>query len=168
MEARRALEKAIAHCGGTGDDFCSPEVLAEFHRQLGAVYVVVLPDEEKALQHFRLALVYQPEGTLAPGFRTPEVLAAWEKVKSPRAEEPTPPPSEPDMPEEAAPPEKPPASVVAPEPPPAPKPATPSTSESSPAKETSAPTPAPGRPPRRPPESRQRGSLLLGVNRVTQ
>jgi hypothetical protein len=76
-DADRKLRQGLAICGKTG---CSPNVLAQLHRDLGVVYVVWnRPEEGKA--HFVLAVQYDPSTVIPKELATPEVTLAFASVK---------------------------------------------------------------------------------------
>ena len=95
-DSDKKLRQGLAICGKTG---CSPNVLAQLHRDLGILYVVWnRPEEGK--EHFAQALQYDPGTTIPKDLVTPEVTTAFaasakQAGGAPRAGAPPPTPETP-------------------------------------------------------------------------
>jgi hypothetical protein len=92
-DADRKLRMAIAICGRTG---CSPNVIAQLHRDLGIIYVVTKRVDDAKAQ-FAQALQFDGSTAIPKDLNTPEVGAAFTAVaektgaaKAPPAEAPKP------------------------------------------------------------------------------
>ncbi len=72
-DADRKLRQAIAICGSTG---CSPNVLAQVHRDLGIVYVITSRVDQGKAQ-FVLALQIDATTVIPKDLTTPEISAAF-------------------------------------------------------------------------------------------
>jgi len=76
-DAEKKLKQALALCGKTG---CSPNVVAQVHRDLGIVYVVASRVDEAKAQ-FSEALQADPSITIPKELGTPEIEQAFAAAK---------------------------------------------------------------------------------------
>jgi len=72
-DADRKLRQAIAICGRTG---CSPNVIAQLHRDLGIIYVVTKRVDDAKAQ-FAQALQFDANTAIPKDLNTPEINAAF-------------------------------------------------------------------------------------------
>ena len=104
-DADRKLRQAIAICGRTG---CSPNIIAQLHRDLGIIYIVTKRVDDGKAQ-FAQALQFDAATAIPKDLSTPEVSAAFTAVaeksgvakapaaETPRARKPPPPPANDDI-----------------------------------------------------------------------